>query len=87
MTTKHWTEGDIPDQSGRVAVVTGSNTVPAFSVIEPASRKLLHGWPRMWATGPGLSPRSSRRKNWRTAAALLRIASIHAGLDGLPLRQ
>ena len=26
MTTTHWTTADIPDQSGRVAVVTGSNT-------------------------------------------------------------
>jgi len=26
MTTNHWTTADIPDQSGRVAVVTGSNT-------------------------------------------------------------
>ncbi len=26
MTTAHWTTADIPDQSGRVAVVTGSNT-------------------------------------------------------------
>ena len=26
MTTTHWTTSDIPDQSGRVAVVTGSNT-------------------------------------------------------------
>ena len=26
MATRHWTTADIPDQSGRVAVVTGSNT-------------------------------------------------------------
>ena len=26
MTSRHWTTADIPDQSGRVAVVTGSNT-------------------------------------------------------------
>jgi NAD(P)-dependent dehydrogenase (short-subunit alcohol dehydrogenase family) len=26
VTTQHWTTADIPDQSGRVAVVTGSNT-------------------------------------------------------------
>jgi NAD(P)-dependent dehydrogenase (short-subunit alcohol dehydrogenase family) len=26
MTTTHWTTADIPDQSGRVAIVTGSNT-------------------------------------------------------------
>ena len=40
MTAEPWTDNDIPDQAGRVAVVTGANTGIGFST---ASQLARHG--------------------------------------------
>jgi NAD(P)-dependent dehydrogenase (short-subunit alcohol dehydrogenase family) len=82
MTTKHWTAADIPDQTGRTAVVTGANSGLGFETARRLAEKGAHVIMTARSEDKGRKAAEAIRAEFSSAALEVRLLDL-ADLDSV----